>query len=502
MLKRNLVANYAGQAWSAVMALAFIPVYIRYLGIEAYGLIGLFAVLQSWLSLLDMGMTPTLAREMGRYTGGGHTSQGVRDLLRSIEWIAGGIAAVMALLVWGGSEWVAAYWLRARELPTVVVAQALAAMGFVTALRFVEGIYRSAVVGLQRQVLLNAANSALATLRWVGAIGVLAWVEPTLTAFFAWHAIVSVIAILVLSRVTYMHLGESERPARFSMQALRGVWRFAASMFLIALLAFLLTQIDKILLSRILGLREFGHYVLAATVAGGLYMLMTPITQAVYPRLCEQQASGDTAAFAETYHRGAQITTVAVASTAVVVALFADVLLRLWTRDAELADRSARLLALLALGNMLHGFMGVPYHAQLATGWTRLAVATNLVAIVVIVPGIVWSVPRYGAEGAAWAWVCLAAGYVLISMHAFFARLPHLDKARWYWNDMALPLLGACVVPVLLRWWAPAPETPGAQFACLALAAAGAYAGAILGAGEIRQRLHQRLAQIRTRTSL
>ena len=69
MLKRNLVANYAGQAWSAVMGLAFIPVYIHYLGVEAYGLIGLFAVLQAWLALLDMGLTPTLAREMGRYTG-------------------------------------------------------------------------------------------------------------------------------------------------------------------------------------------------------------------------------------------------------------------------------------------------------------------------------------------------------------------------------------------------------------------------------------------------
>lgn len=42
MLKRNLIANYLGQGWTALMGLAFIPLYIRYLGIEAYGLIGLF----------------------------------------------------------------------------------------------------------------------------------------------------------------------------------------------------------------------------------------------------------------------------------------------------------------------------------------------------------------------------------------------------------------------------------------------------------------------------
>ncbi|NNU43664.1 oligosaccharide flippase family protein [Ramlibacter sp. B156] len=438
---------------------------------------------------------------MARYTGGGHTAQGVRDLLRSTEWVAGGIAAAMALVVWSASGWLAVHWLQANQLSTAVVAQALAVMAFVTALRFAEGVYRSAVVGLQQQVLLNVVMSALATVRWVGAIAVLAWVSPTLTAFFAWQAAVSAATILVLSRVTYMHIEAGDRPARFSLAALRGVWRFAAGMFLIALLSFLLTQVDKILLSKILGLREFGQYMLAATVAGGLYMLIMPITQAVYPRLCEQLASGDTAAFARTFHRGAQAMTVAVASTAVVVALFADVLLRLWTRDAGLAEHSARLLALLALGNMLHAFMGVPYHAQLATGWTRLAIGTNLVAIVVIVPGIVWSVPRYGAEGAAWAWLCLAAGYVLISMHVFFARMPHLDKVRWYWNDVALPLLGACFVPVLLRWLAPSPQTSMEQLACLLLASAGAYAGAALCAGEVRHRILLQIARIRTNTS-
>jgi O-antigen/teichoic acid export membrane protein len=79
VLKKNLIANYLGQGWTALMGLAFIPLYIKYLGIEAYGLIGLFAIIQAWLSLLDMGMTPMLGREMARSTGGSHTAQSIRD---------------------------------------------------------------------------------------------------------------------------------------------------------------------------------------------------------------------------------------------------------------------------------------------------------------------------------------------------------------------------------------------------------------------------------------
>ena len=70
-LRRNVLANYLGQGWRAIMSLAFVPVYIKYLGIEAYGLIGIFVMLQAWLTLLDMGMKPALAREMARFTGGG-----------------------------------------------------------------------------------------------------------------------------------------------------------------------------------------------------------------------------------------------------------------------------------------------------------------------------------------------------------------------------------------------------------------------------------------------
>ena len=184
MLKRNLIANYLGQGWVAVMGLAFIPIYIKYLGIEAYGLIGLFAVLQAWLVLLDMGMTPALGREMARFTGGSHTAQSIRDLLRSIEVVALGMSIAIGVGIWLASDWLASDWLKAEKLSTQTVSHAFTVMGVVTALRFAEGVYRSSILGLQRQVLFNVVNSAMATLRSVGAVAVLIWVSPTIEAFF------------------------------------------------------------------------------------------------------------------------------------------------------------------------------------------------------------------------------------------------------------------------------------------------------------------------------
>lgn len=65
------------------MGLAFVLLCIRDLGIETYGVVGLFALVQIWLTLLDMRMTLTLNREMAKYLAGGSSLQFVRDLLRS-----------------------------------------------------------------------------------------------------------------------------------------------------------------------------------------------------------------------------------------------------------------------------------------------------------------------------------------------------------------------------------------------------------------------------------
>ena len=240
MLKRNLIANYLGQGWVALMGLAFIPLYIKFLGIEAFGLIGLFAVLVAWLTLLDMGLTPTLSREMARFMAGSHTAESIRDLLRSIELIALGMALLIVIAAASSAKWLADSWLQAEALPVSVVAQAFAIMGLVTALRLVESVYRSSILGLQRQVLFNVVNSSMATIRGLGAVAVLVWVSPTIQAFFLWQGFVSLVTLILLAITTYSALPKPNRAPRFSMAAVRAVWRFAGGMMGITFLALLL----------------------------------------------------------------------------------------------------------------------------------------------------------------------------------------------------------------------------------------------------------------------
>lgn len=444
-LKKNVIANFAGSAWTALMGLAFVPLYIKYMGMEAYGLIGIFAGLQAWLTLLDMGMTPTLNREMARFTAGIHTTESIRDLLRSLEIICIAIAVLIALMAWISAPWISVNWLKAEKLPFEEVSQAISIMGIVVALRFVESLYRGAILGLQKQVWLSSVGAGLATLRGVGAVCVLIWIRPDIDVFFMWQGLFSVLTILIFAVAVYRYLPNSGRTPRFSWFQLKSIVQFASGMAATTLLVLLLMQVDKIILSRMLSLEMFGYYTLAGTVAAVISQLTAPITQAYYPRFTELVVKEDEAKLVEMFHQGAQLVAVFVVPVAFIMVFFGESILMLWTGDALLAERTAPLLALLSLGMMFNGLMSIPYMLTLAHGWSGFAVRLNFVAVIILIPAMLWATPRYGAMGAAWIWLTLNAGYVLVAAHYLYRHLLRDEKWSWYKRDVAWPILAALV---------------------------------------------------------
>jgi O-antigen/teichoic acid export membrane protein len=427
------------------MALAFVPMYIQYLGIESYGLIGVFGIIQASLGIFDLGMRPALAREMARFTAGACGEQYIWDLLRSCEVTIGALALLFASMNWVASGWLASEWIDTQTLPHQSVSWSLALMGLATSVQFVESLYSSTLAGLQRQVAQNAISSTVATMRGVGAIAILEWVAPTAMAFFIWQSICAVVGLGLSAGVVYRHLPSPPAAPRFSITCLQSVWRFATGLFVITLLALLLTQVDKILLSRLLTLDLFGYYTLASTTAGSLALGVTPIAAAYYPRFNQFIARGDGESLRTAYHQSSQLVSVIVGSAAAVLCVMADPILMAWTGSAELSERVAPTLTVLGLGTFMNCLMWIPYQLQLAHGWTSLAIATNTIAVILLVPALLVIVPTHGMLGAAWIWVLLNAGYLVINVQLMHRRILRSDLWTWYVKDVGAPLSAALI---------------------------------------------------------
>jgi O-antigen/teichoic acid export membrane protein len=487
LVRRNIIANVAGRGWAALLSLAVVPIYIHFLGIEAFGLIGFFLSLTAILSLLDLGLGTALNRQFAQYSVQSGKAQEMHDLLRTLEiiyWLIGiAIGVTMAAL----APAIAAYWLKPQQLSAETVAQALAMMGIAIAFQWPRALYGGGLMGVQRQVAFNLLSSISGTVNNLGGLLIVWLVSPTIQAFIGWYMAVSLVDTLLTGLLLWRSLpGAPARPA-FNRQLLADIWRFAAGMTGISVMSVILTQLDKMILAKVLPLDEFGYYNLASRVAGGLYYLISPISAAFFPRFSQLLMTNDRQELARLYHRGCQLMSAAVLPVGVVLAFFSTDFLVLWTRDTTIASNSGATLAMLAIGTAINGLMNLPVTLQLAYGWTRLVFYTHSIAVIVLGPFIYFMSLRYGGLGAAWVWLTLNCAYVALSLPIMHRRLLAGHLREWYMQDVGAPLAAALSVAGLWRLAAGISDSQGWMLFNLAAVSLLAPLAAAFAAPQIRE---------------
>ena len=255
------------------MGFAFIPYYISYLGMENYGLIGFFVIIQGALTLLDMGMTPSLGRESAKYVGGGLDSNEFRLLIRTYEIITLIIISLALMIVFFLSSDIVKYWMNLESISPEVAQRAVVLMGVLFGLRFGEGIYRSILIGIQEHVSFNLANALVATLRWGGVVVVFEYYSATVLIYFWWNILISITAVVIFAFLVYRVSGMPKINTGISLNLIARNWRFTGGMALITLSAFILVNIDKLIVSNKMSMREYGMYIIIVTLTSALALI-------------------------------------------------------------------------------------------------------------------------------------------------------------------------------------------------------------------------------------
>jgi O-antigen/teichoic acid export membrane protein len=485
-IKQNILANLAGKIWSGLIWLLFLPVYLKFMGVEAYGLVGFYLTLTAVLSILDLSLSTTINRELARLSVREGKGGEMRDVLRTLETAYWAIAVAIGAALLAASPLIAHYWLKPENLSPEAVRDTVSLIGLTIALQWPSALYTGGMLGIQQQVRLNAVVSAFVTLRAVGAMLVLWIVSPTAQAFFAWHLLIGGLHTAALGFFLWRNLPLPGHRARFDPRLLKDIWRFAAGASGIAIFGTLAAQMDKIILSAVLPLGTFGYYSVAALVASSLYYFVTPITSGVFPRFSQLRSMQANDELARIYHLSCQLAAAILLPIAGLIALFPSAVLTLWTRDAQVAAEGHLVLSLLMAATALNGLVLLPFSLQLASGLVRLSFYTNLVSVIVSAPCLFFLASRYGAPGGAAVWLLLNVVYFIVVVPLMHRSFPMIETRRWYMVDTMLPF-GACVAILgLARWLMPAGQSDLAMAAYLGLALAASYAGALFAAPDIR----------------
>lgn len=462
VFKRNVAANFAANIWQVLMGVAFVPLYINLLGMEAYGLVGFFATLQVTLGVLEMGLRATINRELARHAAWPDRPDEVRDLSRSLEiiyWIAG---ALLAVGIGALAGWLARDWIKTEALPIALVRQSVILMGIGIAFQWPISLYSGGLMGLQRQVLLSAMNSTFTTLRGLGAILIVWKISPVITSFFLWQVMISAVQAAVMAPVFWRALPAGKRRAKFSLSELRKVWRFTFGMGATGSVTFLLSQLDKVVLSKFLTMSMFGVYNLANQVNIMIRMPSNSICAALLPKTTLLCAKEDEDGLRIAIHDACQFLAAIVLPMSATIVFFSHELLYFWTRNSEAARLAAPIASVLALGSALNSLMSIPYDITVARGWAAFGFYQNLVSAIFLVPIMLMLVAWQGGIGAAGAWLALNIGYMTVSAPIIFKRVLPGELRKWYLTDvgrpLAISLVGMGLARLLLPgahhlWW-------------------------------------------------
>ena len=456
-LAHNIVANYASHIYVTLIGIVTVPLYITYMGAEAYGLVGYFAMLQAWFNILDMGITPTMVRETARFHGGATDAFGYREFVRALE----GLFLFVALMGGGALFTTAGYiahdWLQRTDLLAESVETALQIMAVIVALRWMCGLYRGVISGSEHLVWLGGFNAFIATIRFVGVFVVLIFIGVTPAIFFSYQLGVALLEFsgLLFYATRLMPPIPKDKRLSWSWKPIKPVFRFSLTIAFTSSVWVLVKQTDQLILSKLLPLTEYGTFTLATLVASGITLMAAPVSSAIIPRMTHLEATGDGAGFIRVYRQSTQWISIIAGAASITVAFCAEPLLWAWTGNRVLAHHAAPILILYAIGNGVVAVSAFPYYLQYAKGDLRLDFIANLVYLLFLIPAMIWAANQYGAMGTGYVWMGLSL-FSFIAWPPFVYRkfIPEIIL-KWYGVDILIIVLTAAMVGYCLSYFLP-----------------------------------------------
>ena len=405
-LKRNILANYLGTSAVALGPILALPWYLAELGSKQYGLIGFAATLQATLGLLDSGMSQALVREIAvRFDTSVKGRNRVAVLLFGFERIYWMFSLLAGLAVFLMSDTIVKYWLNLDGLPDTTGRVAIYGAAAIFAVQFPGSVYRSMLVGTQKQVTLNLVLISSALFRHLGGVLVIiAW--PSLPAYLVWHAMIALLETLLRGRHAWRVLQITRSQVKWDLIELRPIFRLVSGMSVATLLGALTVQMDRIVLSRLVSIEQLGYYTIAVTVSLGSLQLINPIIQAVLPLAI--QLRNDSAKLRNLSIRLMVVITMLVGLGIIVFASVGEWLLGAWLRSSsEVVEVIYSMLAVLLVGTALNAFYNVGYVNWLAQQKVNKILKVNVIACVLSIVLIPVFVNLMGAIGAAFGWLAI-----------------------------------------------------------------------------------------------
>jgi len=395
-LGKHTVVNLVGNVLPMVIALVTVPLYLRYIGAERYGVLAVIWALLGYFGFFDFGFGRAVSQRMARLSD-------AEDSERSnLLWTALTSTFLLGLLgslaLWMFADYILTHLIDMSESRRNEASSAVTWLLLALPVLLPASVLQGAVQARLRFVELNTIQVLGSTLSQLLPLAVAASGYVELQALVPAALASRLLTISLLLRQCRRHVPLIGAPL-IDRSHLKPLINYGGWISVITLLGPLLVTIDRLVIASLSGAKAVAYYTVPYDLVSRTMVISGSLASALFPRLAS--ASAD---HARDLALRATTVLVAIMTPVVIVGLFVvHPFLNLWVGEA-FALSSAGVAELILLGVWINALV-IPHNARLlAADNPKTVVIVYLIQIPIYFLMLWLGITHWGIVGAAAAW--------------------------------------------------------------------------------------------------
>ena len=460
-ISSNILVNIVGMAFVTLLTFIATPYYLLYLGTEAFGLIGFFYVFCVCISILDLGVSPFLQREVAKTTNKNFINEDFNKIVQIITIYFIFILIFINILSLPLSGLIINNWFTTDGwdlLPLVEVEQSIKLIFSISSLLMGVNLFKYGLTGYHFHYWLNIFLTFTAILRYVGSILLISIYKGNIVDFFIYQVLIALVELIVLAIKFY-----SQVPTKLlvlkniNITLLKKIFSETIKISTISILLIIAYQLDKVLLSKVIPLEEYAYFTLISIICSGIMLISIPVKRAIQPTFSILHLSKNLSQSIDLYRRASHLITIIVGAIVITICMYPIPIILFWTGNLEVSMWVSDSLYLFVIGAGLASIQSILLAFQEARGDLNLQIKLNFIFLLVQVPlmlfcvlyfGIVFKEPVIGI-GLAWLAIRISSFIILTNLIHKTYEL-NLNK-KWFLKDFFLVILIQVIVSLILK---------------------------------------------------
>jgi O-antigen/teichoic acid export membrane protein len=411
-MARNTIWNIVGQALPLLLAAVAIPLLIRRLGLDRFGVLTLAWTIVGYFGLFDLGLGRAITKVVSESLAEGKQADAAGAVWTGSAILAG-LGTLFTVALFLGAHLLV---YRLIKVPVALQTETVKAVNWLAISIPIVTVTAGLRGVLEAQHRFRAVNLVRV------AMGVFSYLGPLIAAVFS-PDLQLLCAVLVIGRaiaaVLYLVLclyglpglrkGIIVRRHVISMLIDVGAWITVSNT-----IGPIVTYGERFLIGLLLSVAAVAYYATPSELVLRLLLVPAAISTVLFPAFAALSVV-DSSRLALTYDRGIRFCFILIFPAIFLIVLFAPEGLRLWLGPV-FAEKSTVLLRWIALGIFVNSLSQIPYALLQAANRPDLPGKLFLIDAPIYLFALVEAIKMYGITGAAvvWSFRLIFEGYMLV----------------------------------------------------------------------------------------